>query len=208
MPRIVPPPTRYDPLRLAQAKPAAPAVRMIAIPPTRFDPDVQHHATGVIQRAAAAAAAAAPAAGGGGAAKSNNEDTLAMKFARTMPKAEADKWLKAEVAVIGSDKKNFSPVYDYIAKNKADNLSMWLVHYSDGAHTNRKNLDWLNACIKGKKDVVVLNPSTVGIGSFVSNQTEAQLLAAKPIKTEHEAGYLLANNYVWQAASGKLAAPK
>jgi hypothetical protein len=214
--RMLPPPTRYDPLRLAQAK-AAPAPRAIATPPTRFAPPVQHHGPAVIQRAAAlgsgVAGAGGPPGSGGmaksaeAASKSNDEDTLAMKYARTLDRTEAQKWLDA-AAVIGSDKKNFSPLKDYIVGKKADCLSIWLVHCKDGVHSNQKNLDWLDLCIAARKDVYVLNPSTVGMGSFVSKKTKAQLLAAKPIKTEHEAGYLLTHNYVWQPASGKLASPK
>lgn len=60
MPRILPPPTRYDPLRLAQAKAAAPAAPTVTIPPTRFDPPVQHAGSaGTIQRATGGAAPAA-----------------------------------------------------------------------------------------------------------------------------------------------------
>jgi hypothetical protein len=52
MPRILPPPTKYDPLRPVQAKAASPAALKVVIPPTRFDPPVQHAGpAGTIQRA-------------------------------------------------------------------------------------------------------------------------------------------------------------
>ncbi|MDP5281153.1 hypothetical protein Q9Q95_19670 [Sphingomonas sp. DG1-23] len=194
MPRILPPPTKYDPLRLVQAKAAGPAAPGVAIPPTRFDPGVLHRAM-VIQRAAAAASpAAAAAAAGGGAANSN--DTPAVTYARGLSQAEREHCLKQD-AVIGSDQPGKSEVLIHLQKQAADCLAVWLVEKHGGAYGKGLNIDWLNAC---SRKVKILNVSVISeIKSGVIKATNPKVIRAnkrKYLTTGDEAAILLFRGFV------------